>query len=486
MGTNDIAEALGIPTGPSGLQSDDPYPLEMPIRVRGLAGGGNLGADNLCEPFLEDTLTVLVSPRGAVVRLAAQAAPGQLLTVSSPRLGREMPARVIRYRGHADVKGYAEIEFAPDAAIPGATTSSHLATTQASSASRRADAPHGQNSAATLAGAPLMITPLADLLDERPRARRSFEPLDPPLPPPKPAPASARNVPAKPRPQVKAAPRAQATVTTDLEALLATRKGEHANATEVPLADPAVLRSFEPFELTASAGPRRPRKRWLAIAAATLLTLGAAGTWAFVSSVPVMGALPEIAAFALPEPPAEIGTRNEVRLLPKMKFETETLPIATSLVPPARAALGQAPRAAAVKQRGAAEAFAAPEIRGAEVTPAGVAKPGLLGTLAPLTGSGAPAAPLPPVGGEVVQPRLISQAPVAYPQIARMTRAEGNVVIDARIDETGQVREMRIVSGPGVFHEAAKESLAKWRYQPALLNGKPVTTHLYVTIQFRR
>jgi protein TonB len=67
-----------------------------------------------------------------------------------------------------------------------------------------------------------------------------------------------------------------------------------------------------------------------------------------------------------------------------------------------------------------------------------------------------------------------------------MTRAEGTVVIDARIDVNGRVSEMRIVSGPGVFHEAAKESLAKWRYQPGLLNGKPVATHLYVTIQFKQ
>ena len=122
MGSNEIAEALGIPAGPSGLQSEDPYPLEVPIRVRGFAGGGNLGADSICEPFLEDTLTVLVSPRGAVLRLASPATPGQMLTLSSPRLGREMPARVIRYRGSANVKGYAEIEFAPEAVIPGATT----------------------------------------------------------------------------------------------------------------------------------------------------------------------------------------------------------------------------------------------------------------------------------------------------------------------------------------------------------------------------
>ncbi|MGH9861119.1 MAG: energy transducer TonB [Candidatus Acidiferrales bacterium] len=78
------------------------------------------------------------------------------------------------------------------------------------------------------------------------------------------------------------------------------------------------------------------------------------------------------------------------------------------------------------------------------------------------------------------------QAPVVYPQRARMTRLEGNVVIDARIDETGRVSEMRVISGPTSLHQTAKDSLAQWRYEPGILNGKPVVTHLNVTIQFRR
>jgi TonB family protein len=473
MATNDIAEALGIPAGPSGMQSDDPYPLEVPIRVRGLAGSGNLGAASLCEPFLEDTLTVLVSPRGAVLRLASHATPGQMITLSSPRLGREMPARVIRYRGHADVKGYAEIEFAPDETLPGVTPTATYAAVAQPSAALRGPEMLSQNCSATLAGAPLVVTPLADLLPERPpapRRERRNSALDAPV--------------ARPKAQGKPASRQKTPAAPDLEALLAARREAEQDAIAVqPPAHEMAQRLLEPGGLSALAEPRRPRKRWLAIAAATLLTLGAAGAWAFVASVPAMGALPEIAAFALPEPPSEVVLRNEVRLFPKLKFETESLPIATELIAPARAAVGQAPRAI-VKQRGAADAQA-PQIHGANVAPAGVAKPGLLGALAPLAASGAPAAP-PPIGGEVVQPRLLSQAPVAYPQIARMTRAEGTVVIDARIDVNGRVSEMRIVSGPGVFHEAAKESLAKWRYQPGLLNGKPVATHLYVTIQFKQ
>lgn len=480
MGSNEIAEALGIPAGPSGLRSDDPYPLEVPIRVRGLAGSGNLGAESICEPFLEDTLTVLVSPRGAVLRLAAHATPGQMITLSSPRLGREMPARVIRYRGHADVKGYAEIEFAPEAAIPGAA-----ATTPGASAPRGLDALHSQNCSATLAGAPLVVTPLADLLGESPSPRRarSVPPAAPVQPQPAPARAGSTFSETKP-PQARPARQPKAPAAPDLETLLAAHKAAEQAVTEsLPPAPELAQRLLEPTFATAFTAPSRPRKRWLAAAAAALLTLGSVGAYAVVAPVPAWEPLPEIAAFALPGVPEHFAARNEVRFVAREKFETAALPIATQLISPARVAVNAAPLAPVIRQRRAAESAEAPQIRAAEVMPAGAAKSGLLGAL----GSLAPAdAPKPPVGGEVVQPRLVSQAPVEYPQMARMTRAEGSVVIDALIDESGRVAEMRIISGPGVFHQAAQESLAKWRYQPAMLNGRPIATHLYVTIQFKR
>lgn len=483
---NEIAEALGIPTGRSGTQSDEPYPLEVPIRVRGMAGSGNLGAESMCEPFLEDTLTVLVSPRGAVLRLAAQATPGQMLTISSPRLGREMTARVVRYRGHANVKGYAEIEFAPDVAIAERGTSAASPATD--SPVPRLPEMHSQTCASVPSGGPsLVVAPLADLLEQprAPRRGRTYEPLDPPLPRPQPRPASPRPSEARTNPRTKPAPQGKPPA-MDIETLLAARKAaEQAVVEAQPPALEIAQRLLEPGALAAFSEPRRPRKRWLAIAAAALLTVGAAATWAVVATTPTLGPLPDIAAFALPEPPRGIGQRNEVRFFPTVKFETESLPIATQLFPPL-AVTPVRPRSSESRQRDLAEAAVAPEIRSADPAPAGVAKQGALTALAPLVRAEAPKAPGPPIGGEVTPPRLLSQAPVVYPQMARLTRTEGSVVIDARIDQSGRVTDMRIVSGPAMFHQAAKESLAQWRYQPALLNGRPVTTHLYVTLQFRR
>ena len=96
----------------------------------------------------------------------------------------------------------------------------------------------------------------------------------------------------------------------------------------------------------------------------------------------------------------------------------------------------------------------------------------------------APEAPL-PIGGDVKTARLISQVAPLYPAMAKSQHVSGNVVIDALIDVSGRVTTMKIISGPALLHQAAKDALHQWKYQPASLDGKPVPMHLTVTLQFR-
>jgi len=96
----------------------------------------------------------------------------------------------------------------------------------------------------------------------------------------------------------------------------------------------------------------------------------------------------------------------------------------------------------------------------------------------------APAAPL-PVGGDVVQAKLISSVPPAYPPLAKSQHVSGSVLVDALIDANGRVTTMKIVSGPALLHQAAMDALKQWKYRPATLDGKPTPMHLTVTVQFR-
>jgi len=96
----------------------------------------------------------------------------------------------------------------------------------------------------------------------------------------------------------------------------------------------------------------------------------------------------------------------------------------------------------------------------------------------------APAAPL-AVGGDVKQAKLISSMAPVYPAMAKTQRISGAVTIDALIDANGRVTTMKVISGPALLQEAAKDALKQWRYQPATLDGKAVPMHLTVTLQFR-
>lgn len=79
---------------------------------------------------------------------------------------------------------------------------------------------------------------------------------------------------------------------------------------------------------------------------------------------------------------------------------------------------------------------------------------------------------------------MVYAPPPAYPPLARASRLEGTVIIDAVIDETGHVVEARAVSGPALLFQSALRAVVQWRYQPTILDGEPVSIRMHVTVHF--
>jgi TonB family protein len=67
----------------------------------------------------------------------------------------------------------------------------------------------------------------------------------------------------------------------------------------------------------------------------------------------------------------------------------------------------------------------------------------------------------------------------------RHLNIEGDVVVDALIDEHGHITDTKAVSGPKALQKAAMDSVRHWIYKPAILRGQAVSSHVYVTIKFR-
>jgi len=95
--------------------------------------------------------------------------------------------------------------------------------------------------------------------------------------------------------------------------------------------------------------------------------------------------------------------------------------------------------------------------------------------------------PKPPirVGGRVRPPRVLSKPSPVYPPLAKQTRIEGIVSIDAVIDTEGNVVEMSVVSGHRLLITAALDAVKKWKYEPTYLNEQAVAVQLIVTVTFQ-
>jgi protein TonB len=55
----------------------------------------------------------------------------------------------------------------------------------------------------------------------------------------------------------------------------------------------------------------------------------------------------------------------------------------------------------------------------------------------------------------------------------------------AIIGTDGSVEQLRLISGNPLLVKAAMEAVKMWRYQPFLLDGKPVEGETDITINFK-
>jgi TonB family protein len=90
------------------------------------------------------------------------------------------------------------------------------------------------------------------------------------------------------------------------------------------------------------------------------------------------------------------------------------------------------------------------------------------------------------VGGNVRVPRKVKNVNPVYPERLRDAGLEGLVRVEAVIGRDGGVASARVVSESihPDFGIAAIDAVRQWRFEPTLLNGKPVEVVMTVSIDF--
>jgi protein TonB len=71
-----------------------------------------------------------------------------------------------------------------------------------------------------------------------------------------------------------------------------------------------------------------------------------------------------------------------------------------------------------------------------------------------------------------------------YPALAKASRTQGTVKLQAIIATDGAVRDVRVLAGSPLLARAAVDAVRQWRYQPTLLNGVAVEVLTEIDVIF--
>jgi protein TonB len=234
-----------------------------------------------------------------------------------------------------------------------------------------------------------------------------------------------------------------------------------------------------------------PRQRWTttALSAAAHVVITVALVLSTILATDVLPVPRDVITFVSvappPPPPPPPPAVPEPEPLPKPPVVTKTA------VPRPAPTIAKAPVAAPVE----APDTIAPEtgLEGGEFEPVVEAgfENGLPGGIAGgimggFENIGLPPPPSEPVriGGAIAAPRLAYRVEPEYPEIAVRAQMEGTVILEATVDETGTVKDARVLRSRGVLDDAAVRAVEQWRYEPLMFNGQPTPFVLTVTVTF--
>jgi periplasmic protein TonB len=174
------------------------------------------------------------------------------------------------------------------------------------------------------------------------------------------------------------------------------------------------------------------------------------------------------------------------------------VPHATSKHPNLTYTLGKVTAPASIpKTISLDNAAPAPDLPGVDGgVPGGVAGGQLGGSLGGVLGGTGTSVPIPPppqtakkrivrVGSNLKAPRQTYSVQPDYPVLAKQEHIWGTVVVDAVIDEHGNVVQAHVVRGHPLLITAALNAVLQWKYEPTLLNGTPVAVEMEVNVNFK-
>src|SRR5271168_1437777 len=110
-GETAVSQPASQPKSAPGVRSDA-LSLEVPVKVHGSrVVEVARGTAPQTEPFEEQTVTMIVFPQGAVVRMTSPVNVSQMLVLTNLKTKQDSICRVLKVRPNANLGSYVEVEF---------------------------------------------------------------------------------------------------------------------------------------------------------------------------------------------------------------------------------------------------------------------------------------------------------------------------------------------------------------------------------------
>jgi TonB family protein len=81
-------------------------------------------------------------------------------------------------------------------------------------------------------------------------------------------------------------------------------------------------------------------------------------------------------------------------------------------------------------------------------------------------------------------PKLIKKAEPVYPEAARKAGVQGVVILEARTDVEGRVKNVRVLRSVPQLDQAAIDAVRQWVYEPLIIDGQPKEAIFTTTVRF--
>jgi TonB family protein len=88
--------------------------------------------------------------------------------------------------------------------------------------------------------------------------------------------------------------------------------------------------------------------------------------------------------------------------------------------------------------------------------------------------------------GDITPPVKIFSPQPQYTEEARLARIQGVVILQTIVDCEGNVTNITVLQG--LSHgltEATVDAISQWRFEPATINGIPISVYYNLTVNFR-